>query len=142
MSLYQIVYASRNEIHGEPESVDAEIASILAASRKNNQSKDITGALMFNGSAFAQVLEGPLEHIEAAYERIQCDPRHSDVVLLSNAAATERAFSDWSMGYVDPLLVKSSASIRVDFDDACTGGAGAGGRIVTMLRTLVARESG
>ena len=141
MSLYQIVYASKNQIEGEPAHVEEEIASILAVSRENNRRKGITGALVFNGSVFAQVLEGSLPQIEAIYEHIQCDPRHSDVVLLSNAAATERAFSDWSMAYTDPSMVSSSPDLKIDFEDACTGGKQAGPRIVTMLRALVVRES-
>ena len=140
MSLFQIVYASKNQIEGEPAHVEAEIASILAASRENNQRKGITGALLFNGALFAQVLEGALDHIEAVYERIQCDPRHSDVVLLSNAAANERAFSDWSMAYADPSTVQASPDLKINFEEACMGGKHAGPQIVNMLRELVVRE--
>ena len=140
MSLYQIVYASKNQIQGRPEIVDAEISSILAVSRENNQRKGITGALVFNGSVFAQVLEGALQDIEAIYEHIQCDPRHSDVVLLSNGAASERAFSDWSMAYADPGAVQASPELKLDFEAACGGGGHAGPRIVAMLRALVVRE--
>jgi hypothetical protein len=141
MSLYQIVYTSRNEIQGDPERVEAEIISILAVSRENNQRKSITGALLFNGSIFAQVLEGSLADIEQTYEHIQCDPRHSDVVLLSNAAANERAFSDWSMAYADPAKVIASPELKIDFEDAWSGGQSAGPHIVSMLRALVVRGS-
>ena len=140
MSLFQIVYCSRNEIQGEPEQVEAEIASILAKSRENNQRKGITGALLFNGAVFAQVLEGPLDQVETTYEAIQYDPRHSDVVVLSNGPTTERAFSDWSMAYADPAAVQSSPELKIDFEDACACGKDAGPRILTMLRALAARE--
>ena len=139
--MYQIVYSSKNEITGSPEQVQAEIASILEVSRINNQKQGITGALLFNGTMFAQVLEGPLENIETTYERIQCDPRHSDVVLLSNAPSEQRAFSDWSMAYADPAVVAASPSVRIDFDEACADTRNAGLRILDMLRALVVRES-
>ena len=63
------------------------------------------------------------------------------MVLLSNTTASERAFSDWSMAYADPSVVRSSPELKIDFEDACTGGEGAGPRIVGMLRALVVRES-
>ena len=141
MSIHQIVYSSRNLIEGTPEAVEAEIASILAISRVNNQKQGVTGALLFNGTIFAQVLEGPLEHIENTYEHIQCDPRHDEVVLLSNAALEQRAFSDWSMAYADPAVVAASPSLHIDFDDACADKQHAGVRIVDMLRALVVRAS-
>ena len=37
---------------------------------------------MFNSGCFAQVLEGPHHAIQATFERIQCDERHSDVTVL------------------------------------------------------------
>ena len=141
MTVYQIVYSSRNEIAGSPEEVQAEVASILAVSRTNNQQQGITGALLFNGVMFAQVLEGPLDSIETTYERIQCDPRHSDVVLLSNAPSERRAFSDWSMAYADPAIVAESPGLKIDFDVASADQQHAGPRIVEMLRALVVRES-
>ena len=139
--MHQIVYSSRNQISGSPERIAAEIASILDASRTNNSRKGITGALMFNGTMFAQVLEGPLDCIESIYEQIQCDPRHSDVVLLSNAETSERAFSDWSMGYADAEVMRSSPEVIIDFDSVSQTPETGGPRIVNMLRALVIRES-
>ena len=47
------------------------IGQILAVSRRNNARAGITGALMYSGSAFAQVLEVPRLAVEAIFERIQ-----------------------------------------------------------------------
>ena len=55
---------------------------------------------MFNTQYFAQVLEGPLHAVEATFERIQCDDRHSNAVILQFEPSETRAFSDWAMAHV------------------------------------------
>lgn len=140
MKLFQIVYASRNYVLGTREQINAEIASILEISRSNNARAGITGALLFNGNGFAQVLEGPMEAVEETYERIQCDPRHSDVVLLSNGETSERSFSDWSMAYADPSTVQSLGHEPIRLDDICADGAAGGTRIVEALHAMLATE--
>ena len=99
-SLYRLVYYSRNTIIGDAAAREAAITSILAKSQANNRKVDVTGALMFNSGCFGQVLEGPLEAVEQIFERIQQDERHGDVSLLAFDPAPERAFENWSMGFV------------------------------------------
>lgn len=137
MNLFQIVYTSTNCILGSAEQVEAEIASILNTSRKNNQQAGITGALLFNGQGFAQVLEGPMEAVELTYERIQCDPRHSDVVLLANGLCSERTFSDWSMAYADPAAVRNRAHEPIDLEEICANPDSGGARIIQALHQLI-----
>ncbi|MCJ2102400.1 BLUF domain-containing protein [Methylobacterium sp. E-046] len=97
-TLYRLVYASKNFLTG-PEA-EAAVEQILAASRRNNERVGVTGALMFNGGAFAQVLEGPQKGVEQTFERIQRDPRHGDVTVLEGTPITERGFVNWSMAFV------------------------------------------
>ncbi|WP_376087378.1 BLUF domain-containing protein [Roseomonas sp. CCTCC AB2023176] len=99
-SLHRLIYSSRNRIEGPVEGHEAAVRQILAVSRRNNLRDGVTGALMFNAGCFAQVLEGPRETVEATFERIQSDPRHGDVLLLSFARVETRAFPDWSMAFV------------------------------------------
>jgi hypothetical protein len=139
MSVYQIVYCSKNQIAGPPSTVDAEIHSILASARGKNQKAGISGALLFNGTAFAQVLEGPLAAVEEIFEHIQCDDRHSDVVMLRNAPAEERVFSDWSMAYADPQTVHTVPHAEIDLDAAFTSPATSAPMIVDLLKQLVVR---
>lgn len=98
--IHRLVYYSRNRLAGLPDAMDAAIRAILAASRRNNASVDVTGALMFNAGCFAQVLEGPRPAVEHTFERIQQDPRHGDVSVLSFGPVAGRAFDRWSMGFV------------------------------------------
>jgi hypothetical protein len=107
--LYRLVYISRNEIAGDDATVQREIEQILAASRANNPVANISGALMFNSGCFAQVLEGLHDDIQNSFERIQCDSRHSHVVVLAFETMVERRFPSWSMAYIG---ADSDASAR------------------------------
>jgi len=98
--LYRLVYASKNLIQGTDEEVLREVTQILEASQRNNVPVEVTGALMFNAGAFAQVLEGPQQGVEDTFERIQCDPRHGDVTVLQCGPTGARSFANWSMAYV------------------------------------------
>src|SRR6478735_7693379 len=98
--LYRLVYASKNLLQGPEPDVMAAIRQILEASQRNNTAVGVTGALMFNGGAFAQVREGPRRGVEATFERIQRDLRHSDVTVLQCGPAESRGFANWSMAFV------------------------------------------
>jgi Sensors of blue-light using FAD len=97
--LYRLVYISRNEITGDDETVHCEIEKILTVSRKNNAIANISGALLFNAGCFAQVLEGLHDDLQNSFERIQCDSRHSNVIVLAFEKMAERRFPSWSMAY-------------------------------------------
>lgn len=99
-NLTRLIYYSRNKIHGTFADVAVEVDKILETARKNNPPLGITGALIFNGGIFAQVLEGPLRGIEITLERIQRDPRHGEVHILACEKVTHRSFPSWSMAFV------------------------------------------
>lgn len=96
--LHRLVYLSRNVI--APERLSVEIDAILAGARRFNEASGVTGALMFNAGRFAQVLEGPRQALETTFERIQCDARHEDAVILQFEPVEARGFPNWSMAYV------------------------------------------
>lgn len=98
--VFRLVYHSETALDGAADAVDREIERILVASRRNNARVGVTGALMFNRGFFAQVLEGERQQIESVFERIQRDPRHTNLVVLQFAPAPERAFAAWSMAFV------------------------------------------
>lgn len=100
MSTYRLVYYSRNHVAVDADTFSLEVNDILARSRENNARDEITGALMFNAGCFAQVLEGPLDKVEAAFERIQQDERHGEVSLLGLEEVAARSFPNWAMGFV------------------------------------------
>jgi hypothetical protein len=100
--VYKILYCSKNLIEGETAKRDAEINQILETSRRNNKAQNVTGALLFDSGYFAQALEGTRLAIEQIFERIQRDPRHGDVTVLSSQTSGQRDFPEWSMAHVAP----------------------------------------
>ncbi len=74
-----------------------DVSHILASAKRNNGMDGLTGILLFDGEAFLQVLEGPHDAVETAFERIRRDARHADVTIISDHALVEREFAYWSM---------------------------------------------
>ena len=99
-NIYRLVYTSRNLLPGDEDEQQAAVSGLLAISKRNNARVGVTGALLFNGGSFAQVLEGSRAAVEATFERIQRDPRHSDVAVLQCEPVAARGFPNWSMGFV------------------------------------------
>ncbi|WP_315760500.1 BLUF domain-containing protein [Sphingomonas sp. Y38-1Y] len=96
--MQQLVYvssAARGAAAGD-------IASILEVSRRNNRAQGLTGMLYADQRRFLQVLEGETTNVEAAFKRIERDPRHRAVVVLSRRAVTEREFGAWEMAHAAP----------------------------------------
>jgi hypothetical protein len=130
---YRLVYYSRNMTTGDADAVAAEVDDILATSRANNERDEITGALMFNAGCFAQVLEGPLDVVEAAFERIQQDDRHSEVSLLAMEPIIERSFPNWAMGFVGRSISLRRRQTTCNFA-GLGDGRGAYGRLIGHAR--------
>lgn len=78
----------------------AVIEKILEASRRNNARADVTGLLLLHDGCFFQALEGPGEEVDRIFGIIEADARHVGVIILECSTTTERAFADWSMGFV------------------------------------------
>lgn len=78
---------------------DEELADLLAVSRRNNAATAITGLLMYESRVFMQALEGPRARVEALFERIRRDPRHTDVQVICEDAIQARYFGPWRMAF-------------------------------------------
>lgn len=96
----QILYVSG----ATPPLSDADIESILEASRRNNERAGITGMLLWADGPFLQILEGEAEVLDLTLTRIRHDPRHRNIMVLVEQEASQRSFPNWSMGFkhLDP----------------------------------------
>lgn len=75
----------------------AMLAGILSQARRNNARHAITGALICRQDIYLQLIEGPAAAIDALFEHIRVDDRHTNVQLLMQEEASERLFPGWSM---------------------------------------------
>ncbi|WP_176556385.1 BLUF domain-containing protein [Rubellimicrobium rubrum] len=96
MPLCRLVYAS---LRG-PRS-PSDLVKILETSEARNAVEAITGALVLTPDHYLQLLEGERRVVDACYQRICRDPRHSYVGLILFELIDERLFPDWSMSAVD-----------------------------------------
>ncbi len=140
--LYRLVYASKNLLDGSEPEARAAVETILDASRRNNPRVGVTGALMFNDGAFAQVLEGPQKGVEDTFERIQRDLRHGDVTVLECRPVNERSFSEWSMAFVGRSTGGQAAWSRLATESGFDLRRLDGDEVFSMLHGLVLEEEG
>lgn len=56
--------------------------SICHVSRHRNAELAVTGALLFDGRRFCQLLQGPARNVKALMTRIAIDPRHDGLIVL------------------------------------------------------------
>ena len=96
MPLSRLIYASLRGSRSPSDLVD-----ILDKSEARNAVNAITGALVMTPDCYVQLLEGDRKAVNACYDRICRDPRHSHVGLILFELLDERLFPDWSMTAVD-----------------------------------------
>lgn len=116
---------------------EADIACILAASRRNNRDAEITGMLLHLDGGFMQVLEGPEDSVNETYARIAADSRHGQVVVLWSEETDSHIFPDWTMGY-DALPAHDArwpGALRLDPRKPVEAlASGAGPEIMDLMR--------
>jgi hypothetical protein len=97
MPVIQLVYASAaNKAFSQ-----SELRDLLSAARTKNDPLGITRLLLYHKQSFFQILEGEEASVNALYNRIERDPRHSRVLLLLRKQIEHRNFGEWSMGFID-----------------------------------------
>jgi len=114
------------------------LEDLAVKANKNNEMYEVTGILLFNGTHFFQVLEGPEKDVLSIYEGICQDPRHHNLVELLRDYAPARRFGNAGMELFDlrehekatvlqAVLDKGTSKYQLTYDD----------RALQFLRTFV-----
>jgi hypothetical protein len=77
-----------------------EVPQIVRKSRANNEREGIGGVLVFTGSDFVQLIEGPPAQVETLWHKIRADVRHHSVALLVDMPDDVAWFPEWRVGYL------------------------------------------
>ncbi|MHC1652227.1 BLUF domain-containing protein [Stenotrophomonas maltophilia] len=93
MPFRAIAYVSE----ASPRLTEERLQQLVADAVQFNESVDVTGTLLFDGSRFLQYLEGPEAGINAAYTRILAAGSHSGIVELNRGRVGRRQFPHWRM---------------------------------------------
>lgn len=97
ISLLRCVYVSSACL--DRRSASALVQQLIDRSIAANDEAQITGALMFDGSRFAQLLEGSEDKLASLVDRLTSDRRHKNIVFLERKHVAERLFNGFSMAY-------------------------------------------
>ncbi|WP_435213524.1 BLUF domain-containing protein [Luminiphilus sp. nBUS_16] len=145
--LYHLAYVSDVLLETSQEEpaqahLDGQLQEILATAKKNNQEKDLTGALLFSGSHFAQVLEGPEAAINERFKLISQDTRHHNVTPLLYEPAGERQFKGWSMALCMPEDLESlPALVRSKPSPGSVEASDLGKGLIASLAAAIGRRT-
>lgn len=105
MPLIQLIYTSE----ARSNLPEAEVLEILRKAQFKNQSLKISGLLLFKDGLFIQLLEGDEAHVQALFEVIAKDPRHTKVTVRDIFTVDHVSLPTWAMGYISP---DADAAIR------------------------------
>ncbi|PWQ92306.1 BLUF domain-containing protein [Leucothrix pacifica] len=113
-NLTRVIYASRAARYFSSN----DILELLSRARHNNSSLNVTGMLLYDHGSFFQVIEGSESVINALFDKISKDKRHTQVTKISTESITKRQFGEWSMGYasVSADEIKDAAGMNDFFE--------------------------
>jgi hypothetical protein len=111
------------------------VAPIISVSRRKNAEADITGALIYTGARFGQLIEGAPAAVDRLLAAIVADARHTDIRICIDETSAERWVAEWSMGYL------TSADFCRYVSELCTAHDSGDGERVSSFRALL-REAG
>jgi hypothetical protein len=78
---------------------DDDLKDLLKKIRKKNETRHVTGMLLYLDPFFMQVLEGEEATVNGLFNLIKQDSRHHKVSLIYKKPIDERYFSNWTMGF-------------------------------------------
>ena len=86
------------------------VKNLLTFTEVENNSKNITGILLFSGGNFFQVIEGKKSVILNLFEKIKNDNRHFNIIKIFENKIQHEPMSAYSCGFIternkhDPIL--------------------------------------
>lgn len=136
MSEFSLIYVSRSLLSWDEAA--AAIDDIIATSLARNAREAITGALLYTGANFVQILEGPEMAVRRLMDGIRRDPRHDQVDVLDTLTSAPRLFEGWSMAYIgDSLYIRRHVEALLTEPQGSDGLTAAIRRMRHIMRELV-----
>ena len=93
MPLVDLTYVSIAMAQGGASVLDR----IRLASARHNARLDVTGLLLYSAGSFLQLIEGEERAVINIFNRIEQDPRHSDITVVDWRFIVDRHFGEWRM---------------------------------------------
>lgn len=117
--LERALYVSR----ASPPTTVEQVRALVGISQLHNRRHDITGALLFTGVSYAQVVEARTDVLDPLLARIQCDRRHTGMQVVWRGPVERRLYARWAMASVfspaaETLIEALAGAGTVDTDAA------------------------
>jgi len=93
--VFHLVYVSRATQKFEERS----LIDLLAAARKKNERRNVTGFLTYDGNYFFQLIEGDESAVRQLMKTIEHDSRHESIKIIGEFETEGRAMPVWTMYY-------------------------------------------
>ena len=100
MRLERVIYIRECRI--DVAEVKAAMTKLVTDARSRNAELAVSGALLFTGTHFVQILEGPPSSIALILSALRKDPRHSNIFIAARHSISAQIFSGWQMAYHGP----------------------------------------
>ena len=88
----------------------SDLSQLLDECRERNANVEVTGMLLFREQTFFQILEGDRAVVDALFEKLALDKRHTRVTKIIVEPIEQRSFAEWTMGY-SKITTKELAEI-------------------------------
>lgn len=95
--VFSLVYISKSKLNPFGNSAEAQLRNISERSKVNNNVSGVQGFLYYHDHQFLQILQGDPEKVGMVFEKIKCDPRHSNIQVIWQAKTEKRTFNQWAM---------------------------------------------
>ncbi len=102
---------------------DTELEQLLVDARNFNSANSLTGVLLYADGNFLQCLEGPVDSVLRAYDRISASCRHKGLIELNRSSVQNRSFESWEMGLLRPnkeefISISNALSLASEKDNS------------------------
>lgn len=107
----RLIYTSKEKEHFSKNELEA----LLVKARHNNESRGVTGLLVYSRGQFVQLLEGPDNSVAEAFRKISLNERHHNIDLIVEESCETAIFSEFRMAFLDlDLFAKENFGGDVD----------------------------
>ena len=98
-----VIYASK----AHDDVTEEEVQKILTSAEIKNAKLGVTGALVYDGRRFCQLLEGDEDGVTTVFDHIRKDRRHSEIDVITKQPIKDRRFPGWAMLQVEEAEFKT-----------------------------------
>jgi hypothetical protein len=97
--MQRLIYSSSRVDDTDVNGFSTEFNDIGEVAERNNAALGLTGFLICTRTWYAQILEGEEASIDELMAKIEKDPRHFNLNILSRETCSEQVFPQWGLGW-------------------------------------------